>query len=92
MKVRSWSKPHTFQFAFRMLSADHLNIDGPPLPVKCVRKFRFALGGEVEHRGVCTSRTVKLTKKAYMEKNPAKMKLTLVYIRGSNEWPATFQH
>ncbi len=47
MKVRSWSKPHTFQSALRMLSADHLNIDGPLFPVKCVRKFGSALGGEV---------------------------------------------
>ncbi len=39
MKARSWSKPHTFQSALRMLSADHLNIDGRPFPVKCVRKF-----------------------------------------------------
>ncbi len=47
MKVRSWSKRHTFQSALHMLSADHLNIDGPPFSVKCVRKFRSALGGEV---------------------------------------------
>ncbi len=52
MKVHSWSKPHTFQFALRMLSADHLNIDGPLFPVKCVRKFRSALCGEVTYRGV----------------------------------------
>ncbi len=31
-----------------MLSVDHSNIDGPPLAVKCVRKFGSALGG-----GVC---------------------------------------
>ncbi len=36
-----------------MLSADHLNIDGPPFPVKCVRKFRYALSGEVTYKGVC---------------------------------------
>ncbi len=30
-----------------MLSVDHSNIDGPPLGVKCVRKFGSALGGEV---------------------------------------------
>ncbi len=30
-----------------MLSVDHLNTDGPPLAVKCVRKFGSALGGEV---------------------------------------------
>ncbi len=37
-----------------MLSVDHLNIDGPPLAVKCVRKFGSALGGEVMF--VCLSR------------------------------------
>ncbi len=31
-----------------MLSVDHSNIDGPPLAVKCVRKFGSALGGEVK--------------------------------------------
>ncbi len=36
-----------------MLSTDHWNIDGPPFPVKCGRKFRFALGGEVAYRCVC---------------------------------------
>ncbi len=36
-----------------MLSADHLSIDGPPFPVKCVRKFRSTLGGEVAYRCVC---------------------------------------
>ncbi len=51
MKVRSWLKPHTFQSAFHMLSADHWNIDGPPFPVK-LRKFRSALGGEVAYRCV----------------------------------------
>ncbi len=50
--IRSWSKPHTFQSALCMLSADHLNVDGPPFPVKCVGKFRYALGGEVTYR-VC---------------------------------------
>ncbi len=30
-----------------MLSGDHSNIDGPPLAVKCVRKFGSAPGGEV---------------------------------------------
>ncbi len=29
------------------LSVDYSNIDGPPLAVKCVRKFGSALGGEV---------------------------------------------
>ncbi len=53
MKARSWSKPHTIQSACRMLSADHLNIDGPPFPVKCARKFRSALDGEVTYRYVC---------------------------------------
>ncbi len=47
MKVHSWSKHHTFQSVLHMLSANHLNIDGPPFPVKCVRKFGSALGGEV---------------------------------------------
>ncbi len=53
MKVCSWLKPHTFQPALRMLSVNHLNVDGPPLPEKCVRKFRSALGAEVTHRSVC---------------------------------------
>ncbi len=53
MKVRSWSKPHIFQSTLRMLSADHLNIDGSPFPVKCVRKLRSALGGDVMYRCVC---------------------------------------
>ncbi len=35
-----------------MLSADHLNIDGPPLAVMCVRKFRSVLGGEVTYKGM----------------------------------------
>ncbi len=49
--VHPWSKPRTFQSSHHMLRADHLNIDGPTFPVKCVRKFRSALGGEVTHRG-----------------------------------------
>ncbi len=53
MKVRSWSKPYTLQSVLHMLSADHGNIDGPPFPVKCIRKFRSALGGEVAYRCVC---------------------------------------
>ncbi len=45
-----------------MLIADHLNIDGPPFPVKCVRKFRSTLGEEVTYRGVfmCMSRNVSM--------------------------------
>ncbi len=50
MKVHSWSKPHTFRSTLHMLSADHFNIDGLPFPVKCVRKFRSALGGEVAYK------------------------------------------
>ncbi len=53
MKVRSWLKSHIFQSTLHMLSVDHLNIDGPPFPVKCVRKFGSALGGEVTSRCVC---------------------------------------
>ncbi len=53
MKIRSWSKLHTFQSALRMLSAKHLNIDGPPFPIKFVRIFGSALGGEVTYKGVC---------------------------------------
>ncbi len=53
MKVSSRLKSHTLQSALDMLSVDHLNIDGPPFPVKCVRKFRSALGGEVTYRCVC---------------------------------------
>ncbi len=45
-------KTSQFQFALCMLSADHLNIDGPPFPVKCVRKMRSTLGGEVTRRGM----------------------------------------
>ncbi len=37
-----------------MQSVDHLNIDGPPCPVKCVRKFGSALGGEITYKGVHT--------------------------------------
>ncbi len=44
MEVHSWSKLQTFQSTFHMLGVDHLNIDGPPFPVKCVRKFGSALG------------------------------------------------
>ncbi len=33
--------------------ADHLNIGGSPFPVKCVRKFRSALGGEAARAGAC---------------------------------------
>ncbi len=41
-----------------MLRADHLNIDGPPFPVKRVRKFRSALDGEVMiDVGVCAPHT-----------------------------------
>ncbi len=36
-----------------MLSADHLDNDGQSFPIKCMRKFRSALGGEVTYRGVC---------------------------------------
>ncbi len=53
MKLHSWSKPHTFQSALHMLSVDHRNTDGPPFPVKYVRKFRSTLGGEVAYRCVC---------------------------------------
>ncbi len=53
MKVRSWLKSHTFQSALHMLNVDHLNIDGPPFPVKCVRKFGSTLGGAVTYKVVC---------------------------------------
>ncbi len=53
MEVRPWSKLHTFQSTLCMLSADHLNINGLPFPVKYVRKFRSALGGAVTYRCVC---------------------------------------
>ncbi len=43
-----------------MLTADHLNIGGLPFLVKCVRKFRSALGGEVTHRGLCKSMSKKM--------------------------------
>ncbi len=33
-----------------MLSADHLNIGGPPVPANCIRKFGSALGEEVVYR------------------------------------------
>ncbi len=36
-----------------MLSVDHLNIDGLPFPVKCVRKSGSTLGREVTSRCVC---------------------------------------
>ncbi len=36
-----------------MLSVDHLNIDGPPFPVKYVRKFGSTLGREVTCRMGC---------------------------------------
>ncbi len=36
-----------------MLSVDHSNFDGPPLAVKCVRKFGSALGGEFTRAWVC---------------------------------------
>ncbi len=55
LKVRCWLKLYTFQPALRMLIVDHLNIDGPPFPVECVRKFGSALGGEVTYRYVCLS-------------------------------------
>ncbi len=50
MKLRFWSKPRTFQSALCMQSADHLNIDGSPFPVKCVGKFSSVFGEEVTHR------------------------------------------
>ncbi len=53
MKVRSWSKAHTFQSALRMLRVDYLNIDGRLFPVKCVRKLLSAFGGEVLYRCMC---------------------------------------
>ncbi len=59
MKVRSWLKSHTFQSALHMLNVDHLNIDGPPFPVKCVRKFRSALGEEVTSRYACVCSRVR---------------------------------
>ncbi len=39
-----------------MLKADHLNTDGLPFPVKCVRKCRSALGGEVTSICECVGR------------------------------------
>ncbi len=36
-----------------MLSVDHSNIDGPPLAVECIRKFKSDLGGEVTSVCVC---------------------------------------
>ncbi len=51
MKVCSWLKSRTFQCALHMQSVDHLNIDGSPFPVKCVRKCWFALGGEITYCG-----------------------------------------
>ncbi len=44
-----------------MLSVDHSNIDGPPLAVKCVRKFGSALGGEVT--SVCVCVCMRMSKK-----------------------------
>ncbi len=52
MKVRSCSKPHTFQSVLHMLNNNHLNLDGPPSAVKCVRKFGSPLGEEVTSRYV----------------------------------------
>ncbi len=51
MKVRSWSKSLTFQSTLHTRSVDHLNIDGLPFLVKCVRKFGSALSGEFTYRG-----------------------------------------
>ncbi len=58
MKVCSWLKSHTFQTALHILSVDHLNIHGPPLPLKSVRKF-----GSVAYRGmyVCKVRVATMT-------------------------------
>ncbi len=53
MKVCSWSKSRTFQSILHMLRIDHLNIDSPPFPVKSVRQFGSALGGEVVVVCVC---------------------------------------
>ncbi len=53
MKVRSWSKPHTFQYALHMLTIDHLNIDSLLFSANYVRKLGFALGGEVTSMCVC---------------------------------------
>ncbi len=55
MKVDFWLKSHTFQYALHMLSVDYLNINDSPFLVKCVRKFKSALGGEVTYRCVCIS-------------------------------------
>ncbi len=45
-----------------MLSVDQSNIDGPPLAVKCVRKFGSALGGEVVRARVCVCVCVHFTR------------------------------
>ncbi len=39
--------------ALHLRSVYHLNIDGPPFSVKCLRKSGSALGGEVTYRCVC---------------------------------------
>ncbi len=36
-----------------MPSVDHLNIDGPPLAVNCVKNFGSALGGDITYVCVC---------------------------------------
>ncbi len=59
-----------------MLSADHLNIDGPPFPVKCVRKVRSALGGEVAYRGVC----VRVRARTYLHDVPRVDIVHVLYI------------
>ncbi len=60
-----------------MLSVDHSNIDGPPLAVKCVRKFGSALGGEVT--SVCVFRVRRESVRIFDWK--AKIKNVVLYTR-----------
>ncbi len=46
-------------------SIDHLNIDGPPFTVKCVRKFGSALGREITFRYVCVSMSYKMNQSVF---------------------------
>ncbi len=50
LKIFLRSFIHKQKSAFgQNLIVDHLNIDGPPFSVKCVRKFGFALSGVVKN-------------------------------------------
>ncbi len=62
-----------------MLSVDHSNTDGPPLAVKCVRKFWYALGGDVTLCMCARTRTCSSSTEAVYSAFLGIIKITMIW-------------